>query len=216
MHHSQSRPALVGALALSVVAAGLWLAAAEPTAASQDLEVGKPAPLFAAADSNGKRHALADYRGKVVVLEWTNHDCPYTVKHYVSNNMQGLQREAATNGIAWLTVVSSAPGTQGHVTPQQANALTKDRRAAPSAVLLDPDGVVGRAYGARTTPHMYVIDRDGKLAYMGAIDSLPTANPADVGRAQNYVRLALADVAAGKPVATPVTRPYGCTVKYMN
>lgn len=216
MNHNDTRPMPIGALGLLAVAVGLWLAAAGSTVASQDIEVGKSAPLFAAADSSGKRHVLADYRGKVVVLEWTNHDCPYTVKHYVSGNMQGLQKEAATGGVVWLTVVSSAPGTQGHVSPQQANALTKDRNAAPLAVLIDTEGTVGRAYGARTTPHMYVIDREGKLAYMGAIDSMPTANPADVGRAQNYVRLALADVAAGKPVATPVTRPYGCTVKYKN
>jgi peroxiredoxin len=214
MHKQFARPVSIGAMGLLAVALGFWLSAAEPSVAAQDLEIGKPAPLFTATDSNGRKHALADYMGKVVVLEWTNHDCPYTVKHYVSNNMQGLQKEATQNGVVWLTVVSSSPGTQGYVTSKEANDLTTKRSAAPSAVLLDPDGTVGRAYGAKTTPHMYVIDKNGKLQYMGAIDSMPTSNPADVGKAQNYVRDALSQVGAGKPVATPVTRPYGCTVKY--
>lgn len=214
MNQGFVRPASIGAMGLLATVFGLWLSAAQPTVAAQDLEIGKAAPLFSATDSNGKKHALADYKDKVVVLEWTNHDCPYTVKHYVSNNMQALQKEAAANGVAWLTIVSSSPGTQGYVTPPEANALTAKRNAAPMAVLLDPDGTVGRAYGAKTTPHMYVIDRDGKLQYMGAIDSMPTSNPADVGKAQNYVRDALSQVGAGKPVATPVTRPYGCSVKY--
>ena len=177
-------------------------------------EVGAPAPAFSGTDATGQTWRLADLKGKTVVLEWTNHDCPYVRKHYDSGNMQALQREATAAGVTWLSVVSSAPGKQGHLTPAEAEALTQERKAAPTAVLLDPDGVIGRAYGAQTTPHLFVIDSAGTLAYMGGIDDRPTSRPADVKGASNYVRLALADLSAGKPVSTPVTRPYGCSVKY--
>lgn len=176
--------------------------------------VGEAAPDFTAMDSNGISHKLSDLRGSTVVLEWTNHECPYTVKHYKSGNMQALQKDATGKGIVWLTVVSSAPGKQGYVTGEQANELTASRGASPSAVLLDPDGKIGRLYGARTTPHMYIIDPAGKLVYMGGIDDKPTADPTDIASANNYVREALSDMAAGKAIEHPTTRPYGCSVKY--
>jgi peroxiredoxin len=178
------------------------------------VRVGQPAPDFSGTDSRGQSHTLADYRGQVVVLEWTNHDCPYVRKHYDSDNMQAHQREAAENNVVWLSVISSAPGKQGHVTAAEAEALTTSRKASPSAVILDPAGDIGRLYGARTTPHMYIIDRDGTLAYMGGIDDIVSTDPADIPRATAYVRLALAEVIAGKPVQRAVTRPYGCSVKY--
>jgi peroxiredoxin len=169
-------------------AAALAFAGAVMTGAAHAMpEVGKPAPAFTAIDSNGKTHNLSDFRGKTVVLEWTNHDCPYVVKHYATNNMQQLQKDATGNGAVWLTVISSAEGQQGYVKPEKANKLTEDRNAAPTAVLLDPKGTVGRAYDARTTPHMYIIDGEGTLVFMGGIDDRPTTNHADVKGATNYV-----------------------------
>jgi peroxiredoxin len=185
-----------------------------PGAAWAAAKVGAPAPAFTAGATTGKPVNLADYRGQVVVLEWTNHDCPYVRKHYETGNMQALQKEATGQGVTWLTIVSSAPGTQGHVSAAQADELTTKRSAAPSAVLLDLTGVVGQMYGATNTPHMYVIDTSGTLVYAGAIDDKPTSRRTDVQGAHNYVRAALASVAAGQPVKTPVTRAYGCTVKY--
>ena len=179
-----------------------------------EVQPGKPAPEFTARDSTGKEIKLSSLRGKTVVLEWTNHLCPYTVKHYETGNMQSLQKDAAKDGIVWLTVASSAPGMQGHVNALEADKLTADRNAAPASVLLDPDGTVGRLYEARTTPHMFVIDPEGKLAYMGAIDDKPTASAADVKAARNYVREALDAMKSGTPVKSASTRPYGCTVKY--
>ncbi len=177
-------------------------------------EVGKPAPDFSAVDSNGKTVSLSDYRGKIVVLEWTNDGCPYVKKHYSSGNMQSLQKDETAKGIVWLTVISSAPGAQGYVDGAAANELTKSRGAAPTAVLLDPDGKVGHLYDARTTPHMFIVNADGTLVYMGGIDDKATSNVADIGSAKNYVRAALGEVLAGKPVEQAVTRPYGCSVKY--
>jgi len=164
--------------------------------------------------TNGSPVSLGSYQGKVVVLEWTNHDCPYVRKHYDSGNMQSLQREATGQGVVWLTVISSVEGTQGYVTPPQADELTTSRKAAPTAVLLDTKGVAGKLYGATNTPHMYVVDKTGTLVYAGAIDDRPTSRRADVQGAHNYVRAALDAVAAGQPLKTPVTRAYGCTVKY--
>ncbi len=160
------------------------------------------------------QHTLAAYKGKTVVLEWTNHECPYTVKHYATGNMQALQKSATESGAIWLTVVSSRPGTQGHVHALEADKLTDDRKAHPTAVLLDPKGDLGRLYEARTTPHMYIIDPAGMLVYMGAIDDQPTANHASVKVARNYVRETLDALAARRPIALASTRPYGCTVKY--
>jgi peroxiredoxin len=198
------RSLLLGSVALALLPAAGWASA----------ELGQPAPLFTGTDSNGKTWSLADLRGKVVVLETTNHDCPYVGKHYRATNMQAQQREAAARGVVWLTVASSATGEQGHVTASQANDLTKSRGAAPAAVLLDPQSRIARAYGATVTPHMYVIDANGMLVYKGGIDSIPSADPADIPKATQYVRVALDDVLAGKPVAQASTRPYGCSLKY--
>jgi peroxiredoxin len=178
------------------------------------VSVGQPAPDFEGIDTQGKTQRLTDYRGKTVVLEWTNHDCPYVRKHYGAGNMQAQQREAAAQGVIWLSVISSAPGKQGHVSPAQADELTRSRDAAPHAVILDPAGEIGRAYSAKTTPHMYIIDPAGTLVYMGGIDSIATANADDIPKATQYVRVALQELAAGQPVSEPVTRPYGCSVKY--
>jgi peroxiredoxin len=185
-----------------------------PAWAAGVARVGEPAPAFTIDATTGQSVSLADQRGKIVVLEWTNHECPYVRKHYESGNMQALQKEITGQGIVWLTVISSAPGTQGYVTPKQADDLTSTRKASPTAVLLDPTGVVGRAYGATNTPHMYVVDRTGLLVYAGAIDDRPTTRRSDIQGAHNYVRAALEAMAAGRPVQTPVTRAYGCTVKY--
>ena len=181
-------------------------------AASPD--VGKPAPLFTAVDSNGKTWSLAELKGKVVVIETTNHDCPYVRKHYTAKNMQTQQREAAAKGVVWLTSASSATGEEGYVTAPQANELTKKRDAAPAAVLLDPQSKIARAYGATVTPHMYIIDANGILVYKGGIDSIPSSDVADIPKAKQYVRIGLGEVLAGKPVSDSSTRPYGCSLKY--
>ncbi|MDZ4843046.1 MAG: redoxin domain-containing protein [Hyphomicrobium aestuarii] len=200
------------------IAAALMIAApavtslAAPTAAAP--AIGEAAPPFTAVDSRGKPVALADFKGKTVILEWTNHDCPYVGKHYSTNNMQSLQKAATASGLVWLTVVSSARGQQGHVDGPAADKLTETRKAAPSAVLLDPDGTLGRLYDAKTTPHMFVIKPDGKLAYNGAIDDKPTTDSADVATAKSFVKNAMDAVAVGKPVDPAVTRAYGCSVKY--
>lgn len=177
-------------------------------------EIGKPAPGFSTVDSNGKSVKLSDYRGKTVVLEWTNDGCPYVKKHYASNNMQILQKEEAAKGIVWLTIISSDPGSQGYMTGDEANKLTETRGAAPSAVVLDPEGAVGHLYDARTTPHMFIVNGEGALVYMGGIDDKATTAVEDIKTAENYVRAALDDLAAGAPVENAVTRPYGCSVKY--
>lgn len=177
-------------------------------------ELGKPAPDFSSVDSNGTRHTLSAYKGKTVVLEWTNHECPFVGKHYNTGNMQTLQRYATAKEVVWLSVISSAAGEQGHVSGTQANALTRERYANPSAVLLDADGKVGRLYDARTTPHMYIINPEGTLVYMGGIDDKPSTQNDDVKTATNYVRLALEELFKGQAVSQAVTKPYGCSVKY--
>lgn len=198
------RRALIG-LGLAAIIAGP--AAAQP-------QLGQPAPAFSAVDADGRTRTLAEFRGRTVVLEWTNNGCPYVGKHYNSGAMQRLQRQAAKDGVVWLTVVSSAPGMQGHLTPAQAKLWKAKVKAAPAAVLLDADGRVGRAYDAKATPHMFVVDGAGRVAYMGGIDDRPSSEPASLKGAKNYVAAALADLKAGRPVAQAVTRPYGCGVKY--
>jgi peroxiredoxin len=178
--------------------------------------VGNAAPAFTATDSHGQQQSLDKYRGKFVVLEWHNQGCPFTRKHYESGNMQNLQKEWTAKGVAWFTVISSAPGQQGYVTPDRENAYVAQMHAAPTAALLDPDGKLGRLYGARTTPQMFVIDPLGKVVYEGAIDDRPTSDLEDVKGADNYVSDALSAAMAGKPVARPFTRSYGCSVKYSN
>jgi peroxiredoxin len=185
-----------------------------PRPSSAAAKVGEPAPAFTATSTAGSPVSLGAYKGRIVVLEWTNHECPYVRKHYETGNMQALQRETTGQGIVWLTVISSAKGEQGYVTAAQADELTTTRKAAPTVVLLDEAGAVGRMYGATNTPHMYVVDKTGRLVYAGAIDDRPTSRKADVPGANNYVKTAVESVAAGQPVKTPVTRAYGCTVKY--
>jgi peroxiredoxin len=192
---------------------GLLLAGAAVPAVDEP-QVGQPAPDFSAIDSQGRMRHLADYRGKVVVLEWTNADCPFTRKHYESGNMQSLQSLARDHGIVWLSVISSAPGQQGYVDGSAADQLSKSRHAVPAAVLLDPSGSVGRLYHAKTTPHMFVIDGQGELRYMGGIDSIATTDASDIPKAEPYLKEAMLAVVDNQPVAHPVTRPYGCSVKY--
>ncbi len=202
-------------LMLGLTAGGAALALAPAAAfATAGPDIGKPAPLFTAVDSNGKTWSLADLKGKVVVLATPNHDCPYVRKHYKGTNMQAQQREAAAKGVVWLTTASNAAGEQGAVTPAQANELTKSRDAAPAAVLIDPQGKVARAYGATVTPHMYIIDAKGVLVYKGGIDSIRSSSVSDIPKAKQYVRVALDEVLAGKPVTEASTQAYGCTMKY--
>ena len=204
-------------LALLPLALPLLLAAAAFTrpAAAQTATIGQPAPTFELRDTTGKAVKLADFKGKKVVLEWTNPGCPFVVKHYGSQNMQALQKEATAKGVVWLSISSTAPGHSDYLAPAALGSkLVGSWGAAPTAVLMDDSGQVGRAYGARTTPHMYVIDAQGVLVYAGGIDDKRSANPEDVKTAKNYVRAALADLQAGKPVGTPTSTPYGCSVKY--
>jgi peroxiredoxin len=182
--------------------------------AARGATVGQQAPTFSGKDSQGKVQSLAQYRGKYVVLEWTNRECPYTKKQYDSGNMQALQREWTAKGVVWLTVLSSPQGEQGYLTAEQENAQMEKVHAHPTAAILDPSGTIGREYGAKTTPHMFVIDPKGKLIYDGAIDDKPTTDTADVKGAKNYVSAALAEAMAGRTVEVASTRPYGCSVKY--
>ena len=176
--------------------------------------VGQAAPDFSAPDLAGKAVKLSDYRGKFVVLEWTNPECPYVRRHYDSGNMPSLQKEFAAKGVVWLAVNSSSPESGEFTPPEGMTKWVAAKGAAPTAVLIDKDGKVGRLYGARTTPHMYVIDPQGKLVYVGAIDDKRWANVEETKSAKNHVRAALGEAMAGKPVAVSATTPYGCSVKY--
>ncbi|MGB6827971.1 MAG: redoxin domain-containing protein [Terracidiphilus sp.] len=193
---------------------GLIVALRISVRAQEGARVGAQAPAFTATDSRGQSVSLNQLRGKYVVLEWHNQGCPYTRKHYMSGNMQALQKEWTARGVEWFTVISSAPGQQGYVTASEENDYMAKMHAAPTAALLDPDGKLGRLYDAKTTPEMYVIDPQGKLIYEGAIDNRPTTDVEDIGGADNYVSDALAAAMAGRSVATAYTRPYGCSVKY--
>jgi peroxiredoxin len=175
---------------------------------------GALAPSFTLPDSNGHTVSLADFKGKTIVLEWSNHECPYVGKHYRGNNMQTLQKKWTARNVVWLTILSSAPGKEGYVSPSEANKHTADRGAAPSAVLLDPKGAVGQAYGARVTPHMYIVAGDGTLVYAGGIDDKPSARIEDLKTARNFVDQALIEISQGKPVSVETSRAYGCSVKY--
>jgi peroxiredoxin len=176
--------------------------------------VGSAAPDFSLTDANGKTQSLSQYKGKYVVLEWFNPECPFVKKHYGSGNMQKLQEEYTSKGVAWLTIDSNAPGTEGNITPEQAQKITTSWKTRQTALLLDPEGKAGRAYGAKNTPNMVMINPDGKIAYEGAIDSKATPNPADIPSSTNYVKAALDESLAGKSVSNPTTKPYGCSVKY--
>ncbi len=215
MIETHRRPVLLVAIAGAVVALGVFAALtlfSGPAAAS--IETGAPAPAFSVRDASGATRTLEEFRGRLVVLEWTNHGCPYVRKHYDSGNMQALQREATADGVVWLQVITSPPGEQGHLDGPGALARVRTDNAAPSATLLDPSGVMGRAYGARNTPQMFIIGPDGVLLYQGAIDDRPSARPSSLEGATNYVRAALGDIAAGRSVQISETTPYGCSVKY--
>lgn len=207
---------------LLILPAALALAVAAPftTFAKDDhsghahAEIGKPAPAFTLEGADGKTHSLADAKGKIVVLEWTNPGCPFVQKYYEPGEMQKLQKAAVEKGIVWYRVNSSAPGRDGAQTAKQTAAYEKSNNVAATASLIDPTGEVGHAYNALSTPHLYVIAADGTLAYSGAIDNMPTPNSADIAKAKNYVTQALAEIEAGKPVSEPSTKSYGCSVKY--
>lgn len=191
--------------ALSVLLAGGAVAAIAP---------GTPAPGFTLNDVHGKSLSLSDFQGKVVVLEWTNKDCPFVKKHYASRNLQSLQSNYVGQGIVWLSVCSSAPGKQGHYSPSDWLSILADNGSQASHLLLDPDGTVGMAYGAKTTPHVFVVDSNGNLAYNGAVDDRPSVDPSDIPGARSFICEALDALLAGKPVPIAQTPPYGCSVKY--
>jgi peroxiredoxin len=176
--------------------------------------VGSAAPEFSLPDTNGKTHSLAQYKGKYVVLEWFNPECPFVKKHYGTNNMQKLQEEYTAKGVVWLTIDSNAPGTQGNLTPEQAQKIITSWKTHQTALLLDPESTVARGYGAKNTPDMIVISPEGTIVYEGAIDNKATPNPNDIPSSTNYVKAALDESLAGKAVSNPTTKPYGCSVKY--
>lgn len=184
------------------------------TSTAGALTVGSAAPNFQVTDADGKVQSLADYKGKYLVLEWHNQGCPYVKKHYDSGNMQKVQKEVTRQNIAWLTVISSAEGKQGYVTAAEAKAYAQQKGAAPTAILLDTTGKMGKDYGAKTTPHMFVINPEGKVIYNGAIDSDDSTDSAAIAKSSNYVKAALNEALGGKPVTVATTRPYGCSVKY--
>ncbi|MDQ8197020.1 thioredoxin family protein [Pelagicoccus enzymogenes] len=193
---------------------GAALAACVFIAATTAANIGEAAPQFSLVDINGQTRSLSDYAGKVVVLEWTNYGCPFVKKHYGSGNMQSLQDMAKGKEVVWLSICSSAPGTQGHMSASEWQAAIAEKGVKSSAVLIDESGEVGRLYGAKVTPHMYVINAEGTLVYDGAIDSIPSGRVSDIERAENYVVAALDAVLAGKPVEKTKAKPYGCGIKY--
>jgi len=197
-------------IALSVLTSFIATAAF----ALEPLPVGSAAPDFSLPDAKGDSHSLSQYKGKYVVLEWFNPECPFVKKHYGSDNMQKLQEQYTSKGVVWLTIDSNAPGTEGSITPEQAQKITASWKTHQTALLLDPDGKAGRAYGSKNTPNMVIINPEGKVAYEGAIDSKASPNPADIPSSTNYVKAALDQSLAGKPITTPQTKPYGCSVKY--
>lgn len=205
---------LLGASAAAFVIAGEHGDFLKGDPVLAQLQVGKAAPNFQASDVNGRPVSLAAFRGKTVVLEWSNPECPTVQKHYDSGNMQKSQAAAAADGAVWLTINSSAEGKQGYMTQTEAKAFVAAQRSRRTAYLLDPDGAVGRAYGATATPHMYVINSSGTLVYNGGIDDKPSTDKADIEGARNHVLAALGELKAGRPVSVPTSRPYGCSVKY--
>lgn len=199
--------AAYAAVALSLVLPGI-------AAAQSQAKIDAPAPAFTLRDWDGNERKLSEFKGKTVVLEWTNDGCPFVKKHYESGNMQALQKKWMKDGVAWIVINSSAKGQQGHISPADAKKLFAKQESSPTAYLFDGDGVVGKRYGATATPHMYVIDQQGTLRYMGAIDDKPTADKRDIPKAKNYADAALEALKASKPVPTKATRAYGCNVKY--
>ena len=194
-------------IAFTAIAAGMVYASDIPP-------VGSAAPDFSAPDTHGKAQSLSQYKGKYVVLEWFNPECPFVKKHYGSDNMQKLQAEYTGKGVVWLTIDSNAPGTEGNLSPDQAQKVMSSWKTKQTALLLDPDSKVAKLYGAKNTPNMVVINPEGKIVYEGAIDSKASPNPADIPESTNYVKVALEESLSGKPVSNPNTKPYGCSVKY--
>jgi peroxiredoxin len=192
----------------------LTIAASSALFAAESPAVGTNAPDFSLTDSKGKTQSVSQYKGKYVVLEWFNPECPFVKKHYGSGNMQKLQTEFVGKGVVWLTMDSNAPGLEGYLTAEQANAKMAEWKTKQSALVLDPDGKAGRSYGAKNTPHMFVINPEGKIVYEGAIDSKATPNPSDIANSTNYVKVALEESMGGKTVSNANTKPYGCSVKY--
>ena len=197
---------IILAIVTSLIATAVFALDAPP--------VGSAAPDFSLPDAKGQTHSLSQYKGKYVVLEWFNPECPFVKKHYGSGNMQKLQEEYTGKGVVWLTIDSNAPGTEGNLTPEQAQKVAASWKTHQTALLLDPESAVARSYGAKNTPDMIVINPEGKIVYEGAIDSKATPNPADIPSSTNYVRAALDESLAGKPVSNAQTKPYGCSVKY--
>jgi len=193
--------------------AGL-LTGAMATDALASAAVGQPAPDFSAVDTSGKTRKLSEFRGKTVVLEWVNPGCPFVRKHYDSANLPGLQQEFTARNVVWLAITSTEKAASDYLAPDRLDAWIKDRRGTPTATLMDEEGTVGKAYGARTTPHMYIVDPQGRLVYAGGIDSIPSARASDIKTATNYVRQGLNEALAGKPISAATTQPYGCTIKY--
>jgi hypothetical protein len=202
------------AAAAAIVVALIGMAGILDTAASPALQIGQPAPDFTVQDSKGTQIQLKQYHGKTVVLEWTNADCPFTRKHYNSGNMQSVQALAQRDGVVWLSIISSAPGKQGYVNGPPDYVLTRSRKAVPTAVLLDPSGTVGRLYGAKTTPHMFVLDKNGTLQYMGGMDSIASTDESDIPKAVPYLQEAMVAVEQGSAPPHALTKPYGCSIKY--
>ena len=198
----------------TLLTALLTIAASTALFAADSPAVGTNAPDFSLTDSKGKTQSVSQYKGKYVVLEWFNPECPFVKKHYGSGNMQKLQAEFTGKGIVWLTIDSNAAGKEGYLTAEQANAKMSEWKTKQTALILDPDGKAGQSYGAKNTPHMFVINPEGKIIYEGAIDSKATPNPADITSATNYVKVALDESLSGKTVSTANTKPYGCSVKY--
>lgn len=176
--------------------------------------INKPAPDFTVIDVDGKTHSLKDFKGKIVVLEWTNHECPFVRKHYLSTNIPNLQKKYTKKDVVWLTVISSAPGKQGHLSADGAKEIVDKRQASPTTVILDKDGTLGKLYDAKATPHMYVIDKEGTLVYQGAIDSIRSADPSDIPKATNYIEQTLEALLNDKDIKLQETKAYGCSVKY--
>jgi len=195
-----------------LMAAAIIIFAGLPVHAA--VEIGQPAPEIEATDTNGNPFKLSDHKGKIVVLEWTNHNCPFVVKHYESGNMQSIQTAAREAGVEWVSIVSSAPGRQGHVSAEEANEIVSEAGATVTAKILDEAGVIGKAYDAKTTPHMFIIDENGNVAYAGAIDSDSSPNQKTIVGATNYVAEAIDSLTAGQEVEVAQTQPYGCSVKY--
>jgi len=201
---------------LSLMKNAILILLAAVALANAEVTVGTPAPDFTLTNCEGKNVSLSDYKGKVVVLEWVNHGCPFVVKHYGSGNMQKLQADAASKGVIWLSICSSAPGKQGHMAAADASKSCAEKATASTAYLLDESGKVGKTYGAKRTPEMYVVNAEGILVYHGAIDDKKSTDPGDIATAKNHVAAAIEETLAGKPVSTPQTDAYGCSVKYAN